>query len=45
MGVSPEGGTAFEGLETEKQKLWAAEDERLAVLLTGMAVRWSISIT
>jgi hypothetical protein len=27
MGVSPKGGTAFEGLETEKQQLWAADDE------------------
>jgi hypothetical protein len=28
MGVGPEESTAFEGLETEKQQLWAADDEK-----------------
>jgi hypothetical protein len=32
MGVRPEGGTAFEGLETEKQQLWAADDEEAGCL-------------
>jgi hypothetical protein len=43
MGVSPEGGTAFEGLETEKQQLWAADDEkagRLANRYGCPLVRW-----
>jgi hypothetical protein len=42
MGVSPKEGTAFEGLETEKQRLWAADDEEAGRL--AMAVRWSVSI-